>query len=323
MANQILEEERRSPSTSYKDGLENRTDIVGMLAILTGPQYLQFLRSHRPREVHEDPRRFIFKSSNYDLLMALLLRLAAEDRPKFIRYLLKRLVQHPGCTIGSQYGHYPSWNNLRSELPLIAEFGIRNGAIGFFLNTMGNANPGPGHASLLRELEDMIALNFTVLADAEYVALSSSIDIFAATSRRQLEDLGQRRVSTVAFLGLSLDMRPVLREIIGAAEGIHEQCRKARYLYVKGYLQEGPNLEINQDKTRVETYLQRFGFSNTLAECLNKAEQSYQGAADAFELKSSMVHLRSFLENLHNEAGPTLSRVYGTAFTPGWGPSVS
>jgi hypothetical protein len=323
MANQILGEERRSPTISYKDSFEDRADVVGLMAILYGQRYLSSLRSRRPREIQEDPSRFIFKSTNYELLLALALRVAEGDRQQFIRNVLMRLVQHPGCRKTSQCWRYPSWNYLTSELPLIVEFGIRNGATRFLFNTLGEATPIPGHAILLRQLEDMIALNFTVLADAEYTHCSLSVANFAATSKRRLEDYEKGRITSELFPDLgSLDMRTVLREILGAAEGIQEQCQKARYLYLKGYLLEGLNLETNQDKDRVEHYLQRFGFSRTLVECLNKADQLYHGAADAFDLKSSMAHLRSFMENLHNEAGPSLQKIYGVPFTPGWGPSV-
>ncbi|MGD0007114.1 MAG: hypothetical protein ABSE93_01015 [Terriglobia bacterium] len=323
MANQILDEERRSPSISYKDTFEDRADVVGIMVVLYGPLYMNSLRSRRPREIQEDPNRFSFKSKNYNLLLALVLRLAEDDRQQFIRKVLIRLVQQPGCKKGSEYGHFPSWNYLTSELPLIAEFGIRNGATQFLLNMLGEARPLPGHAILLRQLEDMIALNFTVLGDAEYVACSLSVANFAATSKRLLEDYEKQRITTVQFPGLgSLDMRPVLLEIIDAAGGIQVQCEKARYLYLKGYLEEGLNLETNQDKDHVEHYLQQFGFSKTLVECLNKADQLYHGAADAFELKSSMAHLRSFMENLHIEAGPSLQKITGVPFTPGWGPSV-
>lgn len=323
-ANQILDEERSSPTISYNDRRKDEPGILGALAILGEQQDLQSLRSRRPRDVLEDLRRFIFKSTNYDLLVALLSRLPEQNRQQFIHSVLLRLVQQSGCKKVTQYAPYPSWNHLTSEFPLVAEFGIRNGAAGFLFRVLGEAKPLPGHPILLRHMEDMIALNFTVMTDGQYHEFSFSVANFAETSKRQLEDYKKRRVSTVHYASLgSLDMPGVFREIIAAAESIQEQCRKASYLYLKGFLLEGLNLEINQDKDRVESYLQEFGFSKTLVECLHKAEQLYQGPADAFDLKSSMAHLRSFLENLHKEAGPSLQEKYGVPFTPGWGPSLS
>jgi hypothetical protein len=320
--NQILDEERRSPTISYKDSLEGSPGFLGIMAILAGAHYLNSLRSRRPRGVLEDPRRYIFKSTNYDLLVALLSRLPQEERQQFIHSVLLRLVQQSGCKV-TQHAPYPSWNQLTSEFPLVAEFGIRNGAAGFLFRVLGEAKPLPGHPILLRHLEDMIALNFTVLTDAEYKDFSFSVANFAQAARRQLEVYEKKGFSTVSYGDLgSVKVPAVLREIIAAAESIQEQCRKASYLYLKGSLLEGLNLEINQDKDRVENYLQQFGFSKILAECLHKADQLYQGPADAFDLKSSMGHLRSFLENLHNDAGPSLEKKYGVPFAPGWGPSV-
>ncbi len=252
-------------------------------------------------------------------------RLPEQNRQQFIHGVLSRLVKYPGCK-KSQYAPYPSWNHLTSEFPLVAEFGIRNGTARFLCSMLGEASPLPGHPILLRHLEDMIALNFAVLTDAEYQDFSFSVGSFAATAKRQLEHYKKQGFSTFTVPGPdlgNLDMFAALREIIAAAESIQEQCRKARYLYLKGSLLEGLNLEINQDKGRVETYLQQFGFSKTLAQCMEKADRLYQGPVDAFDLKSSMAHLRSFLENLHNETGPFLEKKYGAPFMPGWGPSLS
>jgi len=96
----------------------------------------------------------------------------------------------------------------------------------------------------------------------------------------------------------------MLSEIVSVCEGLVEQCRKARFLYVKTELQEGLNLEVNQDKDAVVSYLQKSGFSNPLIESLNEADRLYRGQATAFDLKSSMGHLRSFIENLHAQAIP-------------------
>lgn len=73
---------------------------------------------------------------------------------------------------------------------------------------------------------------------------------------------------------------------------------------MKTELEEGLNLEVNQDKDTVVSYLQKSGFSNPLIESLNEAERLNRGQATAFDLKSSMGHLRSFLENLHAQAIP-------------------
>jgi len=158
---------------------------------------------------------------------------------------------------------------------------------------------------LLRQLEEMISLEFTLFTYSEYDRLSLSVNLFGQAGRRQSEeavtkDLMRRRPSD-----FSLPRPPeMLSEIVSVCEGLVEQCRKARFLYVKTELQEGLNLEVNQDKDAVVSYLQKSGFSNPLIESLNEADRLYRGQATAFDLKSSMGHLRSFIENLHAQAIP-------------------
>jgi len=265
----------------------------------------------------------MFKSTNYDLLLALLSRLAEQRRPDFIHSVLLRLVSVPACS-RAQYAGYPSWNQLVSELPLVAEFAIRNGAGQQLFRILGEASPSPGHVILLRHLEDMIALNFTVLTKTEYEQFSFSVGNFAATAQRKLAEYEKQRVGDVRFPNLGIvNMAAALREIISAAGGIQEECRKASYLYVKVSLSEGFNLEVNQDKNAVESYLKQLGFSKALIDCLNEADRLYYGPASAFDLKSSMGHLRSFIENLHAEAISAVVAKGVPAPTPGWGPNLT
>ncbi len=112
-------------------------------------------------------------------------------------------------------------------------------------------------------------------------------------------------------------------ELTAAADGIEKECRKARYLYLKASLLEGLNLEVNQDKESVDSYLRALGFSATLIECLNQADRLYREAGDAFSLKSSMAHLRSFLEKLHAEALPTVQPKVAAPIPEKWGDGLA
>src|SRR5207237_3972885 len=76
-------------------------------------------------------------------------------------------------------------------------------------------------------------------------------------------------------------------EVEAASKAIAEQCRKARYLYLKGSLLEGLNLEVNQDKIAVEQYIQWYGFPHTLVKSLNEAERLYRDGATPFDFKAS------------------------------------
>ena len=296
-ANQILVEERSSPTVRYSLKLKERKpedsfgQMVDVIATIKEPEMLQIIRARRPREIVEDPNKWAFKSINYDLLCALLSRLAADSRPAFLTAVLGRLP--PGCE-KSKKDIQPKWNGLVSEFPLVAEFCQRNGAQDVFLQTLGRANLIPGHAVLLRHIEDMIALNFTVFAERDYDLLTAAITALGYTARIQLKACG----NTGPVGG---DNAALYMEIIGATDAIKEECRKAQYLYVKGELLEGLNLEVNQDKAVVEGFLKVQGFSDELIQCLNHADHLYQGASTKFDFKSAMGHLRSFMERLHSE----------------------
>jgi hypothetical protein len=323
-ANQILDEERANPTVRY-----NKTAIIpgslGQLAAaLSTPQELQQIRSERPRSVQENPLRWVFESTNYTLLCALLSQVPEKDRHSFLTSALLRIVSAPGCA-RARGQVYPVWNGLSSELPLVAEFCVRNGAKEDFFRVLGEANPLAGHPLLLTQLEDMIALNFTLFTDAEYQRLELSVSNLAQTVHAHQVKFGLKRIlppqwdqiKDVTLLGA------VFREVLEAANGIKEQCRKARYLYLKASLLEGLNLEVNQDKEAVDSYLLRLGFSPTLIECLDQADRLYREGGDAFTLKSSMGHLRSFLENLHAEALPAVYAKGGGVIPEGWGEGLT
>ncbi len=296
---QILDEERSSPTVEYSRRLVGAkpNDLMGHFADnlnrTAGVFELRDIRSKRPQQVQIDPDKWQFKSVNYSLLCALISRAPEEARPAISSYVLSRLTRDPGCG-RSKVPVHPSWNGFVSEYPLIAEFCVRNGLGRDFFRVLSELEPSPGHAVLLRHLEDMVALNFTVLTDQDYLVLDNAITNFGRTagSRYQVE----KHAGTTGGEKVQL-----YREILESGNGIREECRKARYFYLKGFLLEGFNLEVNQDKVTVESYLKAQGFSDGLIECLNRADQLYQDASDGFDFKSSMAHLRSFMEELHSE----------------------
>jgi hypothetical protein len=102
-----------------------------------------------------------------------------------------------------------------------------------------------------------------------------------------------------------------------------EGCRKAKYLYLKGSLLPGMNLEVNQDKGTVRTFLEKLGFTQLLIQSLEEAERQYRIAATPFDLKSGMGHLRSFLEHLHREACQSIATAAGETIADRWGPATS
>jgi hypothetical protein len=95
--------------------------------------------------------------------------------------------------------------------------------------------------------------------------------------------------------------------IVQSIEGIRQECERARYLYLTGALRELPNLEIDQDKKKIESYLSALGFDPLMQKALDEAESDYRSDASGFELKNALTHLRTFYEQLHFQVGHLLS----------------
>jgi hypothetical protein len=221
MAGQILDQERMEPTVGYATA--EPVPVVSAFAALAGP--LTERGKKHPRSVQEHPEEFQFKSTNFDLLCALLEQVPEQTRPALLGSTLSRISD------ARSFRHrYPelvkagSWTFCSSELPLLAEFLARRGD-------------------------------------------------------KQL-------------------------------------------LYVKGFLLPGMNLEVNQDKGRVRTFLEKLGFTQLLIQSLDEAERLYRTSATPFELKSSIGHLRSFLEQLHVQACALAHKKFGGLLPSRWGDAV-
>ena len=106
---------------------------------------------------------------------------------------------------------------------------------------------------------------------------------------------------------------------MAAIDGITEECRKAGYWYLKGALQDRPNLEIESDKLKVEGFLVKLGFSADMVKALNAAESDYKSTASAFELKNCLSQLRSFLEHLHRQSAKSIAAAANQTVVDQWG----
>lgn len=308
-AAQILDEERRYPIVSYE---KVTPDPLGLCPLL-----LQVERGKHPRTIHERPDEFGFRSQNYDLLSVLLDQVSEKDRPALIESMLLR------CPEKSSFHHRNSnavdqWSSslCSSELPLVAEFAVRRGYQWRFIDTLGEACPSPGLTLLLIQLEEMIALNFTLFTNAEYDPLRIAVEKIEAVMFDIKNQVGNRTDAK------SYALKSVSKEIIPLCASIREACRKAQFFYLKGALLTGANLEVNQDKASVNTFLKKLGFAPLLIQSLDHAELLYRDFASQFDLKSSLGHLRSFLEQLHVQACiPVHSKVGGILPTQ-WGEAL-
>jgi hypothetical protein len=320
-AHQILDEERALPTVQYTATIDRTNDTVTTATKFVAAMTLGQSRSERPRQVFENPTMFRFESVNYTLLCAILSQVPADSRQSFIRNISLRLKSDRSCARNRTVG-FPRWNNLASELPLTAEFLVRNGGKDELFAMLSDKAQRliPGHALLLAQLEEMIALNYSVFTDSEYGQLSAALQSFANIAAAWYQDFARRDNRNVEYPGIGeVNVLSLCHAIIDSLRGAIEECRKARYLYLKGSLLEGVNLEINQDKTTVESHLQQLGFTKPLIDSLNEAERLYHNQGTQFDFKNCLGHLRSFLENLHSQAMPAVHAKCGGTLRTEWG----
>lgn len=321
-SNQILDEERVSPTVNY-DCVPQNERPAQLLVAMMGTTNLHALRGQRPRQIIENPTTYRFKSTNYDLLFALFSHLTENDRPAFLSGVATRLISAPGC-VRKPHVFFPGWNNLSSDLPLVAEFLVRNHGEAHLIRILWEGERIPGHAPLLRQLEEMIALNYTVFTDSDYETLASAMLYISARAAEKEKEYRKSSIVSVQWPEIGgVSATGLCIEVEAASKAIAEQCRKARYLYLKGSLSEGLNIEVNQDEIAVEQYIQRYCFPHSLIESLNEAERLYLHGTTPLEFKSSMGHLRSFLENVHSEVMPALHAKFGGQLQQKWGDGLA
>ncbi len=314
---QILHEERSLPTVNYELdptalAAEHSGDaklLVGMAALLNSKKKIAIIRSQRPRQVQEHPHWWTFKSVNFDLLCALYTKIPEDSKSGFVQAMLDNLASS-GCGRSRPAKLHTNWNGFVSELPLIAEFCLRNGVGDLLLQKLSVVRLSPGKALLLRHLEDTVALNFTIFTDTQYQKLELFAKQLYADSTLRLRQSRAAR---------SVEESRLFLELAEAATGLAEECRKARYLYLKCELLEGLNLEVNQDKDAVRSHLERLGFPQTLVRSLDEAERLYHSKGNEFNLKSSMGLLRSFLEDLQKEILPAAHAKFNGKAPRKWG----
>jgi len=314
--NEILNEEQKRPTVSYTP--VNFPGDSGLASVAAALRFAM-IQEKRPREIKKPPFPCQFESTNYNLLCALLGQVPPGSRGSLVIYVANRAGTPPGCAQGRRRPT-ASWISCTSELPLVAEFCVRQGAFQSLRIVLLEAALMPGHVMLLKQLEDMIALNYTLLTSEQYEELKSALMLLRDKALGQLDGMKDgRKQFTVAWPEMpTVDLRRQNQEIADACDALIEQCAEARHVYLGASLLEGLNLEVNQDKAAVENRLQAFGFSKALSDCLDEADRLYRAPGTAFDLKSSMGHLRSFMENVHAEALPAIAKS-GEASPRKWG----
>ncbi len=308
---QILDEERIRPTVRYE------TATMIPFANAAAAQLSPLFRGQHPRTVQENPEKYLLRSTNFDLLCALLDQVSEQDRAFLLGFPLSRIVDagsfrhSPGKVLGAG-----QWQRCSSELPLVAEFLIRRGDKQAFISVLHKAAPSPGLTLLLMQLEEMIALNFTLFTEDEYGYVRMTME----SVERTIADLDKkpRPASTLE----SNTVYNVRKEAPVLCRSVAEEARTAAFLYLKRSLSPGMNPEVNQDKNTVRTFLEKLGFTPLLIQSLDEAERLYRGDATQFELKSSLGHLRSFLEQLHLQACAALNKQQGAPVPSKWGDAL-
>jgi len=326
-ARRILFEEQSSPTLTYTyvsdtwpKNVSNQQASGGI--ILAGMLLLGMERQNRPRNVFENPKLYKFSSVNFDLLIRILNQVVQSDRSAFIAGLLQHVENPlPSQRARNSGGHFPTFGYEVSALPLLTEFCVRTGHLKELQEATKKPQlPTPSLVMMVMEIEEMIALNFNLFSDAELEGMPSQLFRLREIARLQTYSATQSR-------GGPLKTNPHYKQgyssggnaIVEAINGIIEQCRKARYFYLKGVLQELPNLEIESDKIKVEGFLAKLGFKSTMVAALDAAEQDYRSTSTTFELKNCLGHLRTFLEHMHRDAAKAVAVAAGETVEDKWG----
>jgi hypothetical protein len=333
-ASLILTEERRQPTTGYRQTGHGWIDQVALLVQGERDEATRFadarrmsiidLRKQSPRVVCEHPDAYEFQSVNFDLLNALFDQLHEDHRDEFIAGLL-HLVEHGGNNVTYPKYFFPKFDGVISDLPLISEFTVRNGYADELFASLGRAkSPTSGLALMLMQLEEMVALNFNIFSEAEY-------RLFAAWlgGIRQVADLqthkarGDRGGKMVENPHYKPGREHIGEQIVNSVDNLLHQTRQAEYYYLKGALQRTPNLEIDNDKVKIQSFIDTLGFDPLLAATLKKADDIYNGNPDAFDLKSCIGHVRSFIEHLHIDAGQAIAKAVNKNVVADWNSTLT
>jgi hypothetical protein len=258
-------------------------------------------------------KRYVFESTNFNLLVKIFSQVAEADRANFVSALLNHVRKPIAARVDT-------YHRKTSALALLAQFCIRTGHLKELLTATAEPKmPTVSLGIMLKEIEEIIALNFNLFSDSELASIPSDL--------ARLREIAERQTYSARTSGRGMKDNPYYKqgfsaagnEIVAAIDGITEECRKARYWYLKGALQELPNLEIESDTLKVESFLVKLGFSTDMIKALNAAESDYKATASSFELKNCLGHLRSFLEHLHRQSVMSIAAAAGQTVVDRWG----
>jgi hypothetical protein len=281
-------------------------------------------RKESVRDVTETPHIFRFGGTNYDLLMSVYGQVADDSRRDLVAYILQR-VERGGTYTAHRPEQYPfpSFGGNVCELPLVAEFAIRTGYGEQLFAAASKAQiPTKPLAIMMIQLEETFALQWNLFSNDQLAHVYEWL--------KPLREIADKQTHSARGTPGKMRENPAYRpgreresnQIVDSIDRIRQYCQRGRFFYLKGTLQQNINLEIENDKAKVEEFLMRLGFSADMMKALNEAEKDFRDSASPFELKNCLTHLRGFIEHLHLEAAQYIART-----TPGsahdWDTSTS
>jgi hypothetical protein len=216
-ATQVLDAERRNVTTRYLPPSAFANEVAFRLSPLNPDLH--------PKPVSEDPGSFRLQSRNYELLKAFLEAIQPHERPSYFETLRAR-VSVPGCfkDVGPEILGAGKIERTHSELPLVAEFLVRESNAHLLLTALPQAPLRPGFTRLLLHLEQMIAFDYRLFSNEEY----DELDNFVRATIPRLSELRRKpRISDVTESNYRFHVceeGPVL------CNSLSEQCKRAKYL---------------------------------------------------------------------------------------------
>ena len=260
---QILSEESRYPTVRYIPAAPDQSEHETTRQVL-GASLLTLNRSQHAG-ILSDAVQFRLQSTNYNLVVKLFNRVDDSDRPAFLDWTAERIASFPG-SIRNAAASFPSWNSQTSDLPLVADL-IRNGGKPRLFKMLASTVT-PGAGILLLHIEDIIALNYPVFSDSEHGELSAVLGSLRKAALTLQTTAQADRLAGSRWTRQGFNARAIASQIHTRCNDLIELCRKARYFYLRDSLADDVNLEINQDKYRVEGFLREVSVQQTPAQCL-------------------------------------------------------
>ena len=277
-------------------------------------------RRQYPRTVTEIPSIYKLRSANLDLLMRIYGQVEESVRPQLINFLSRRIECGETHSIHQpiRVSRPPSIKTSNFLLSLKSAPGRGNG---------GSLLCGDGKASDANDsscdhddqLEDMIALNWDLFSRDQLGEIPNLLAPLREVASRQTQG---ERCEYSKRRWYETDSKAPAQKIVECIDGISKECTRGPLLLPEEGFAAQHKSEIESDKSKVESFLTKLGFSRVLIGALNEAEKDYAVSSNRFKLKDCLVHLRSFIEHLHLEAADRIAADKGDQAPSNWGTAV-